>query len=142
MVFKLNISDKGKAWKAEKEAEFLSGMSLGEKFDGKELGDEFDDYEFEIAGGSDIAGFPMCKEAEGVGLKRVLFTKGWGMKDSRKGIRLRKSVRGKVISDKVVQINLKILKHGKKKLEDVFPEQNKKKEEVKENKEEKVEQVA
>jgi len=47
------------------------------------------------------------------------------MKDTRDGVRLRKTVRGKVISEKVVQINMKVLKHGKKKLEEVFPDQNK-----------------
>lgn len=136
MAFKLNISNKGKAWKIEKEAEFLVGLSLGEKFEGKELGGDFEGYEFEITGGSDISGFPLYENAEGIGLKRVLLTKGWGMKDQRKGVRLRKSVRGKTISDKVVQININVLKEGKKKLGELFPEQNKteevKKEEVKE----------
>ncbi len=137
MAFKLNISDKGKAWKMEKDAEFIVGLSVGDKFDGKELGSELEGYELEITGGTDIAGFPMYKAAEGIGLKRVLLTKGWGMKDSRKGVRLRKTVRGKIISDKVVQINIKVLKQGKKALSEVFPEQNKVAvPEVKENKKE------
>ncbi len=42
-----------------------------------------------------------------------------------KGLRLRKTVRGKVISPEIVQINLKILKQGAKKLSDIFSEQNK-----------------
>jgi len=40
-----------------------------------------------------------------------------------KGLRLRKTARGKVISEEISQINLKILKQGNKKLEEVFPEQ-------------------
>ncbi len=128
MGFKFNIGEKGKTWKMEKEGEFLAGLSLGEKFDGKEFGVDFDGYEFEITGGSDISGFPMFKDAEGIGIKKVLLTKGWGMKDKRKGVRLRKSVRGRIISEKVTQVNLKIIKEGKKKLEEIFPEQNKKEE--------------
>src|SRR3989344_1233143 len=134
MAFKLNISEKGKAWKIEKEAEFLVGISVGEKFEGKEIGGDFEGYEFEITGGSDISGFPLYKDAEGIGLKLFLLTKGWGMKDSRGGVRLRKTVRGKTISDKVVQINIKVIKEGKKKLNGIFPEQNKPKEEVKKEK--------
>ena len=42
-----------------------------------------------------------------------------------RGLRLRKTVRGKVISDAISQINLKILKDGTKKLSEIFPEQNK-----------------
>ncbi len=128
MAFKLNISDKGKAWRMQSEAEFLVGKSVGDKFEGKELSIDFEGYELEIAGGSDNAGFPLYKEAEGIGLKRVLLSKGWGMNDKRKGVRLRKTVRGKTISEKVSQINLKVLKHGKKKLEEIFPDQNKKEE--------------
>jgi len=125
MAFKLNISDKEKAWKLQTDAEFLVGTSVGDKIEGKELGADFEGYELEITGGTDIAGFPLSKDVEGLGLKGVLLSKGWGMKDSRKGLRLRKTVRGKVISDKVVQINMKVLKHGSKHLSAIFPDQNK-----------------
>ena len=81
-------------------------------------------------GGSDISGFPLSKDVEGIGLKRVLLTKGWGMHDSREGVRLRKTVRGKRIALTTSQINLKVLKHGTKKLAEIFPEQNKVKAEV------------
>ena len=128
MALKLNISDKGRAWKLEKEGEVLMGKSVGDRFEGKELGNDFEGYELEITGGSDIAGFPLSKDVEGIGLRRILLTKGWGMKDKRKGIRLRKTVRGKTISDKVVQLNMRVLKYGKKKFEEIFPEQNKSKE--------------
>ena len=43
-------------------------------------------------------------------------------------MRRRKTVRGKIISPAIIQINMKILKHGSKKLEEIFPEQNKAKE--------------
>ncbi len=139
MAFKIIIGDKGKAWRMEKDAEFLVGLSVGEKFDGKELGNELEGYELEITGGSDISGFPLYKEVEGIGLKRVLLKRGWGMRDNRKGVRLRKTVRGKTISNKAVQINMKVIKEGKKKLSEIFPEQNRAVEKVEEKKIEKVE---
>ena len=123
-MFKLNISEKGKAWKLETESESLNGKSIGDKVEGKELKSELDGYEFEITGGSDISGFPLSKDVEGIGLKKVLLTKGWGMREKEHGLRRRKSLRGKTISAAVTQINMKVLKHGGKKLGEVFPEQN------------------
>ena len=52
-------------------------------------------------------------------------------KNRPKGLRLRKTVRGKIISSAISQINLKILKEGEKKLADIFPEQCKPKTEEK-----------
>jgi len=51
-----------------------------------------------------------------------------------KGLRLRKTVRGKVLSDAISQINLKVLKEGSKKLSEIFPEQNKIAEAIQEEK--------
>ena len=142
MPIKLNISEKGKAWKIEVPEETLSGKSIGDKFDGKEIKPELEGYELEITGGSDSAGFPLSKDVEGLGLKGLLLKKGWGMKNSGEGLRLRKTVRGKIISGTTSQVNINVLKAGKKKLEEVFPEQNKGEELKKEGapKEEKVEE--
>jgi len=142
MPIKLNISEKGKAWKIEVPEEILSGKSIGDKFDGKEIKPELDGYELEITGGSDSAGFPLSKDVEGLGLKGLLLKKGWGMKNSGEGLRLRKTVRGKIISGTTSQVNINVLKAGKKKLEEIFPEQNKGEELKKEGapKEEKAEE--
>src|SRR3989338_9024644 len=112
MTLKLNISDKGKAWKFEVEPEILSGKSVGDKIDGKEIKPEFDGYELEITGGSDFSGFPMDKSIEGVGLKGILRTKGFGLWSKpkglkkkkqvlKKGVRMRKTARGKMITEKI-----------------------------------------
>jgi len=121
MPVKLNISEKGKAYKLEVSEEALSGKSIGDKFDGKEIKPELEGYELEITGGSDSAGFPLSKDVEGLGLKGLLLKKGWGMKNSGEGLRLRKTVRGKVISATTSLINIKVLKAGKKPLAEVFP---------------------
>ena len=120
MTLKLNISENGKAYKLEVETDVLSGRSVGDKINGKEINTDLDGYELRITGGSDIAGFPMKADVEGIGLGRAMLTKGWGMHNKKKGIRLRKTVRGKVIGEKIVQVNLNVIKAGNKKLSDVF----------------------
>ncbi|MBI3623901.1 30S ribosomal protein S6e [Candidatus Pacearchaeota archaeon] len=144
-MFKLNISTKdGKTYKLELESEELMGKQLNDKIEGKDLNSDLSGYEFEITGTSDKAGFPASQNIEGIGLKRVLLTYGMGMhkrskregKKKRsnprpKGLRLRKTMRGKVISNDIVQINMKVLKQGSKPLTEVFPDQNKPKEKVK-----------
>ena len=129
-MFKINIGHKGKTWKLETEVDALNGKSVGDKFSGKDLAENFNGYEFEIKGGSDMAGFPLSKDVEGLGLRRLLLKKGFAMRDSRAGVRLRKTVRGKVISNTTSQINLKVVKEGSRKLEEIFLEQNKAKEEA------------
>ena len=133
-MFKVNISEKsGKTYKLETENEEVVGKELHDKVDGKIFLPDLEGYELEITGASDKAGFTAMKEVEGVGLKRVLLGYGKAMhkrprKEGKKmpsnpkpkGLRMRKTVRGKVISPDIVQINLKVIKEGAKKLADVF----------------------
>lgn len=122
---KLNISDKGKAWRIELKDENLHGKSIGDTVKGNEISADLEGYELEITGGSDNAGFPLSKDIEGLVLRRKLLTKGFGMRDNTEGLRKRKTLRGKQISATTSQLNLKVLKHGHKKLNDIFPDQNK-----------------
>lgn len=138
MPFKLNIAEKnGKTFHLESEAEELVGKELHEKIQGSDISPELKGYEFEITGASDKAGFPSKKESPGIGLSKVLLTYGKYMakkpkregkkqvgKNRPKGLRLRKTVRGRIISSAITQINLKIIKEGSKKLNEIFPEQN------------------
>jgi small subunit ribosomal protein S6e len=125
MVCKINIAQGAKTWKIEIEENMLIGKSIGEKFNGGELNDDFEGYEFKVSGGSDKSGFPMYDKIEGIGLKRVLFGRGWGMHVKKSGLRKRKTVRGKSISDATSQVNLVLLNEGQKKLVEIFPDQNK-----------------
>ena len=134
MTFKVNIGEKsGKTYKIEATVPAFIDKEVGEKIAGKEIKPELEGYEFEITGGSDKAGFPLMKEVPGQILKGILLKYGKGMhvKPRRegkkpqhdkkpKGLRLRKTVRGRIISEAVAQINLKVIKEGKKPLAEVF----------------------
>ncbi len=137
MVFKINIGTKsGKTFKLEAEAPEIIGKSIKEKVQGVEISPELTGYEFEITGTSDKAGFTSNENVDGIGLKKVLLTYGKGLhrrpkREGKKkrsnftprGLRMRKTMRGKIISPEISQINLKILKEGLKKLEEIFKDQ-------------------
>ena len=134
MVFKINIGTKeGKTYKLETESNALEGKELHAVIQGKDVSDDLEGYEFEITGASDSSGFTALKDVEGTGLTKVLLSYEKGMKKrpkhegknkrsdpNPKGLRLRKTVRGQVISQAITQINLKIIKEGKKSLKAIF----------------------
>jgi len=136
MVFKINISDKGKTFKIELESEDFIGKKIGETLSGTDVLPGLVGYDLEISGTSDKSGFAGKKDVEGSGLKRVLLTKGpFFKKVANKGLRKKKTVRGNEISAATIQINLKVVKAGDKPLEQIF----KKDEVVEESGEEKKE---
>jgi len=138
MVFKINISDKGKTFKLELESEALEGKKINGVIRGEEILPGLQGYQLKITGTSDKAGFPGKEDVEGTILKGVLLSKGKFMRTKKPiGLRLRKTVRGNTITKDVVQINTIVEKVGSKKLEEIFPEQNKPKEDKGEKKEEK-----
>ena len=125
--FKLNISDKGKAYKKTIADDALLGKKVGEKITGNLIG--LPNYELEITGGSDSSGFPMRPEIEGVLKKRLVLRKGPGFKAKKKAsshtqkhyhLSKRKTIRGNTISPSTSQINLKIIKAGTKSLAEIF----------------------
>lgn len=126
MAFKINISDKEKTWKIEAEIPGLVGKSISDMIPGKLIKPELEGYELKITGGTDFAGFPMSERFEGIGLNRAVLKKGFSMKSPIKGLRRRKSIRGKTIAEKTtIQINMVVSKAGTKSLSEIFPEQNK-----------------
>ncbi len=138
MVFKINIADakeKGKTFHLDTDTDVLIGLKVGDTIEGKDIKSELEGYEFTITGASDKAGFPALKEVDGSALKRVLLKYGKGMRERKpRGMRKRKSVRGNTISPDIIQINLAVKKVGSKSLAEIFPEQNKKREEKTEQK--------
>jgi small subunit ribosomal protein S6e len=142
MPFKINLGTKnGKTYKLETEAPSLIGKSLNDTIKGKEVSPDLEGYEFEITGTSDKSGFTSIKGVKGTGLKKVLLTYGKGMhkrprREGKKkvsnfkpnGLKLRKTVRGEILSEDTSQVNLKIIKEGNKKLSEIFADQDKPKE--------------
>lgn len=123
MAFKFNVSHKGRTFKAESDNEAFIRMKIGDKVNGNLVSGELDGYELEITGTSDVAGFPGIKGQVGPQLRGMLLIgKEKGMKNQKHdGLRLKKSVRGEEISEKTMQINMKVLKEGKKKFDEVCP---------------------
>ncbi len=117
--YKLVLNDKktGKSFQKEisgNEAKNLSGKKIGDTVKGDEIG--FSGYEFLITGGSDKAGFPMRWDVDSATKKKILAVKGVGIKNKRKGMKVRKTVAGNTVGRDTVQINMKIVKEGKEKL--------------------------
>ena len=127
---KLTINDPktGKSYKHLVDNSQLIGKKLKEKISGDSFG--LKGYELEITGGSDKAGFPMRFDLQGPQRKKILLTKGPGVKIKRKGMRKRKMVAGNEISKDTVQVNLKILKIGTKKIEEILSKKEEAKEEI------------
>lgn len=123
MAFKFNISHKGRTYKLEADNESLIRTKIGDKLDGELISADLAGYQLEITGTSDIAGFPGIKGQVGPHLRRILLTKNdLGMRPTRPhGLRLKKTVRGDEISEKTMQINMKVLKEGNKKFDEICP---------------------
>jgi len=97
----------------------LVGLKLGDALDGGAVG--AGGYKLQITGGSDKDGFPMRRDLRGGRKARLLLSGGVGFRAKRKGERRKKSVRGNLITDQMVQINTKVAEAGEKKLEELFP---------------------
>jgi len=122
MAFKINVSHKGRTYKAESDNESFIRIKIGEKIEGDLISADLGGYKLEITGTSDIAGFPGIKGQVGGQLRKLLLTKeDKGMNIKGEGLRLKKSVRGEEISEKTAQINTKVLKEGTKKFDELCP---------------------
>lgn len=126
--FKLVINDPktGKSYAktiSGEETFAFKGKKIKDTITGNTFG--FKNYEFEVTGGSDNAGFPMRYDLETQGRKHILLSKGPCVKIKRKGMRKRKTVVGNIISSSISQINLKVTKVGDKNLDSLFGKEEK-----------------
>jgi len=115
--FKIIVSDPetGKSQSVEVEetqAVPLIGRKLGEVIDGAAI--KLSGYKLKITGGSDKDGFPMRPNIHGGVRVGAILSEGVGFHSTNKGERKRKTLRGNVITDVIVQINMKILEQPKK----------------------------
>lgn len=91
----------------------LIGRRIGETIDGTILG--LIGHKVQITGGSDRDGFPMRPDVHGGVRRRVILSGGVGFNPQNEGQRERKTVRGNVITDEIVQVNTKIVEKPKSK---------------------------
>lgn len=96
------------------------GRKLGETLDGSVV--DLPAHTIQILGGSDKDGVPMRGNVHGGIRRRVVLSGGAGFKAKKSGERKRKTVRGDIITDEIVQINLKIVERPAKPVE-AKPEQ-------------------
>ena len=115
--FKVIVSDPqdGKSKVVEVEearaAPFI-GRKMGEIIDGIVV--DMPAAKLQILGGSDKDGVPMRGNVHGGIRRQVVLSEGAGFQPKRKGERKRKTVRGNIITDEIVQINLKIVEQPAK----------------------------
>ncbi|MEM2911233.1 MAG: 30S ribosomal protein S6e [Candidatus Bathyarchaeia archaeon] len=89
----------------------LIGKKIGDTIDGTILG--LQGCKVQITGGSDKDGFPMRPNVHGGVRRSVVLSGGVGFNPENKGERRRKKVRGNIITDEIVQINMKIVEKTK-----------------------------
>lgn len=121
MVFKVVVSDNEASYQVETENDLnrqFIGLAIGDDFDGKLVG--LDGYTLKITGGSDKNGFPMRKDVVGQRRIKSLLSGGIGYKPQSKGTKRRKTVRGNMISDDIVQINTIVAKTGNTSIADIL----------------------
>ena len=90
----------------------LIGKKLGEVVDGSIV--KMSGYKLMITGGSDRDGFPMRPNVHGGVRVGAILSEGVGFHPTRRGERKRKTIRGNVITEAIVQVNMKIVEKPKK----------------------------
>ncbi|MCK4952911.1 30S ribosomal protein S6e, partial [Candidatus Bathyarchaeota archaeon] len=90
----------------------LIGRKLGEVIDGSIV--DMSGHELRLTGGSDKDGFPMRPSVHGGVRIRAMISGGTGFRSHKKGERKRKSLRGNVITEDIVQVNMKLVKKPQK----------------------------
>ncbi len=110
----------------------VSGTAAN-KFVGKNIGDTVSGdavglggYTIKLTGGTDKDGFPMRGDLPGPGRRKILVAGGVGYHPKAKGVRRRKTMRGREISSDVSQINAVIVEYGQKPLSEIFPKKEEK----------------
>ncbi|MBS7636732.1 30S ribosomal protein S6e [Candidatus Bathyarchaeota archaeon] len=89
----------------------LIGKKIGDVIDGSVVG--LPGFKVLITGGSDKDGFPMRPNVHGGVRRSVVLSGGVGFNPQNEGERKRKRVRGNIITDEIVQVNMKIVEKPK-----------------------------
>jgi small subunit ribosomal protein S6e len=107
----------------EARASPLIGKRIGEVMDGAAV--DLPAHKIQIRGGSDKDGFPMRPSVHGGVRRSIVLSGGVGFNPTNEGMRRRKTIRGNVITDEIVQINAKIVEKPKQTKEAKKPKEKK-----------------
>jgi small subunit ribosomal protein S6e len=107
----------------ESRAAPLIGKRIGETMDGAVV--DLSGGKIQIMGGSDKDGFPMRPSVHGGVRRRIVLSGGVGFNPTNEGMRRRKTIRGNVITDEIVQVNMKIVEKPKGAKEGKKPKEKK-----------------
>jgi len=94
----------------------LIGRRIGEIIEGTLL--DLPAHKLQVVGGSDKDGVPMRPSVHGGVRRNIVLSGGVGFRAKNSGERKRKSVRGNVITEEIVQVNTKIIEKPKKSKEE------------------------
>jgi small subunit ribosomal protein S6e len=89
----------------------LISKRIGEIMDGAVV--DLPGHKIQITGGSDKDGFPMRPSVHGGVRRSIVLSGGVGFNPTNEGMRRRKTIRGNVITDEIVQINIKVVEKPK-----------------------------
>ena len=106
----------------------LIGRRIGETIDGSIV--DLAGKKVQVTGGSDKDGFPMRPSVHGGVRRRIILSGGVGFNPEDEGVRKRKTIRGNVITDEIVQINMKVIEKTEKVKEPKETKKAKKKKEA------------
>lgn len=120
---KIVISDpkNGKSYQTEIDdikSKLLYGMKISEELDGSLIG--LSGYKLKISGGTDKDGFPMRPDVHGTERRRILISGGVGIRKKEKGERLKKTVRGNTISERIAQVNAIVVTSGERSVSEIL----------------------
>jgi small subunit ribosomal protein S6e len=104
----------------ESRAAPLVGKRIGEIIEGALV--DMAGSKLQIVGGSDKDGVPMRPSVHGGVRRNVILSGGVGFNPKKTGERKRKTVRGNVITDEIIQVNTKIVEKPKSKEQKATPE--------------------
>ena len=126
--FKVVVNDtkKGKSHQVQvsgHHANSLIGKKIGDEVDGIFI--SLPGYKLQVTGGTDKDGFTMRSDLPGMLRRRLLVSKGTGFNAEEKGLRRKKSIRGNTIGQDIVQINMKVTKHGSRAIDQLIKPQEK-----------------
>lgn len=99
-------------------ANSLIGVSVGEVVDGVFVG--LPEYKLQVTGGSDRNGTPMRADLPGNKRVKLLLADSKGFHEKYPGERKRVAIRGRSISEAIVQINMKVVEYGPKTIEEIL----------------------